>query len=244
MRTLIAVQGRLGSKRFPRKILEDLDGSPMIAQVARRCRAVKDVGVLIACPEKEREEIFTATGIGTIGGPEDDLLTRLLNAADYNHAEVLVRVTADCPLICHDLIEHGLRQMKKYKARLVQNWRPRVWPDGFDFEVWEVKLMRELSEKLTGGDREWFAQWALDHGVPSVHLPAPPFTSNLQDIRLTVDKPEDLDVVRVLYGDMRGEVWGAELVVRWCLEHPKLVKKSWAGSFGARPVDFDGGGLA
>lgn len=236
MRTLIAIQGRLGSSRFPRKILEDLDGRPMIAQIARRCRAVKDAGVLIACPERERDEIFKATGVGTVGGPEEDLLTRLLMAADHDHAEVLVRVTADCPLICPDLIEHGLKQMGKYKAKLVQNWRPREWPDGFDFEVWDVGLMRELSEKLTGGDREWFAQWALDHGIPSVSLPGPKFANNLQDFRLTVDRPEDLDTVRVLYGDMRGEVWGAELVVKWCLDHPKLVKKAYIGTFGSRPT--------
>lgn len=236
MRTLIAIQGRLRSTRFHRKILEDLDGRPMIAQIAKRCSAVKGAGVLIACPENERAEINKATGVGTVGGPEEDLLTRLLMAADHDRADVLVRVTGDCPLICPDLIDHGLKQMRKYQAKLVQNWRPREWPDGFDFEVWSVELLRELSGKLTGGDREWFAQWALDHGVPSVSIPGPKFASNLQDFRLTVDRPEDLDTVRVLYGDMRGEVWGAELVVRWCLDHPKLVKKAYIGTFGSRPT--------
>jgi len=222
MRTVIAIQARLGSSRMPRKILCDLHGRPMLNQILRRCRAVSNAdGVAIACPEWDKTPIKMATGLDPITGPEDDVLTRLLNVADELEADKLVRVTADCPLIPPDMIRLGIEAMEKAHTPVVQNWRPRTFPDGFDFEVWDVPVLQALSEKLRGKDREYFALWAMNNNMTNRSIEG---RENLSKWRLTVDYPEDLEVVRAIYAEMGDEVWGSDLILRWCAKNPHIMK--------------------
>lgn len=236
MRTVVAVQARLSSTRLPRKVLADVGGRPMLSQIVRRCRAVPNAdAVAIACPEGDQGSIFTATGIKPITGPEEDVLTRLLNVADDLEADKLVRVTADCPLIPPDLIRAGIETCTKDQALpLLQNWRPRTFPDGFDFEIWDVGLLRKLSMHLMDKDREWFALWALNNKVDNHSLRNS--HTNFSRLRLTCDYPEDLEVIRALYEDMGEEVWGAEMIVQWCLTHQEIMKKNekHVGTFGEK----------
>lgn len=207
---------------MPRKVLCDIGGRPMLNQILRRCRAVPNAdGVAIACPEWDKGPIMSATGVEPITGPEADVLTRLLNVADALEADKLVRVTADCPLIPPDLIRIGIEH--SHKAPVVQNWRPRSWPDGFDFEVWDVPVLKMLSDKLIGKDREYFAAWSLNNGINTHILEC---KSDLSKWRLTVDFPEDLEVIRAVYEDMGEDVWGSDLILRWCQQNPAVMKKN------------------
>lgn len=226
MRTVVAVQARLGSTRLPKKILADLCGKPMLSQIVRRCRAVPNAdAVAIACPEADADTIFRATGLQPITGPEEDVLTRLLNVADQLEADKIVRVTADCPLVCPDLIRAGIETATREKALpLVQNWRPRSFPDGFDFEVWDVPILRKMSMHLLDKDREWFALWALNKKIDNHSIRNQ--GTDFSRMRFTVDFPEDLEVVRAIYEDMGDEVWGANLIVQWGMTHPHIMKKN------------------
>ena len=233
MKTVIAIQARLKSKRLPRKILADLGGKPLLSQLFRRMRAVRAADdVVISCPTDDAEEIQTATLLPCRSGPEEDVLTRLLIAA--KGYDFLVRVTADCPAIPPDLVEHMISDALNREA-VVQNWRPRAWPDGFDCEVWPVETLLSLSDELKGDDREWFAQAYLDAKKPSFH---PGGDASITKLRLTVDYPEDLQVLEALYSDMGDEVWGAKMVVEWCTRNPKVMKRNrhHVRGFGARPV--------
>lgn len=238
MKTVIAIQARLASVRLPRKILMDVNGKPMISHLYRRCSAVENAeSVVIACPEDDRIDIGKETLLPTVGGPEVDVLTRLLNVAKQYEADRLVRVTGDCPLIPPDLIRHMIDQANKHfpEYDVVQNWKPRCHPDGFDCEVWDVSFLKHLSNELTKeGDREWFAQKALESGTKQIHVGS---GADYSRIRLTVDYPEDLEIIRAIYKDMGDEVWGAELIHRWVISHKRLMMTNakYVGSYGARP---------
>ena len=233
MRTVIAIQARLSSSRLPNKALVDLNGKPLICQLLRRLRAVRNVdAVVVACPEKDAAAFWKATSVQPITGPEDDVLTRILNVADELEADKVVKVGADCPLVPPDGIEYGIKLSSG--QRLVQNWRPRMHPDGFDFDIWDVDYLRDLSMRLQGADREWFASWAAEHDGPGRWIPS---NHDASRIRLTVDYPEDLEVVRAIYKDMGDEIWGASLIFQWCLNNPQWVKlnQKHVKDFGARP---------
>lgn len=234
MRVVIAIQARLGSSRLPNKALVDLGGRPLICQLLRRLRAVRFAdAVVVACPEKDASAFRAATSVHPITGPEEDVLTRILNVADQLEADKIVRVGADCPLVPPDGIEAGIKICEN--KNLVQNWKPRIWPDGFDFDIWDVGYLRQLSMKYTNGDREWFASKAASEN-PGTHMRGQ-YRENLSKWRLTVDYPEDLEVVRAIYEDMGSEVWGAGLVLQWCATHPREMKKNahHVKDFGARP---------
>ena len=237
MRTVIAIQARLSSKRLPNKVLADIQGRPMIAQILRRCRAVHGAdAVAISCPPDDADTLYRATGVEPITGPEEDILTRMLRVAEELEADWVVRCTADCPLIPPDLIEDGIRTARSMAGtHCVQNWKPRTYPDGFDFDIWTTHALRTFSEGCTGSDREWFAQAAMDNGLMSNSIQLA--KGNYAHYRLTVDEPDDLDVVRSVYEDQKGAVWGSKTIMEWCTKHPKIMRLNahLVKNFGARP---------
>lgn len=233
MRTVIAVQARLSSTRLPRKILADLGGKPMLSQIVRRCKA-SGLDTLISCPPDDAKEIMKATGQVPVTGPEEDILQRLLNVAYQTRASYVVRVTGDCPFIPWDGIKWVADNHVKNSPRLVQNWKPRVHPDGFDFECWQVAYLEDLDRRLKGKDREWFAQWVLDHEPPGIHLPS---SHNISNWRLTVDYPEDLEVAREIYGHMGEDIWDSKTLIQFLARNPVVLEfnKHRVSDFGRRP---------
>ena len=238
MRAVIAVQARLKSTRLPRKVLMDIGGKPMISQIVRRCKATR-FPVLISAPPEDVADIVKETHLDVVAGPEADVLTRLLLVAAHAKATHVVRVTGDCPLVPHDLIVRAVEEAARTGAACVQNWRPRTFPDGFDFEVWYVPFLVSLMARMKpeSPEREWFAQWCLDKKIPNI--PITRAGESLADLRLTVDYAEDLEVVRALYEDQGDDIWESGRVVQWCLEHPEIMAKNakHVKSFGERPKD-------
>lgn len=233
MKVVIAIQARLNSTRLPKKALLDLCGRPMIAQQMRRMRSIQEADrVVVACPEADRKEFFWATGVDPVTGPEEDVLTRMLNVATETGADKIVKVGADCPLVPPDGIAYGISLCKGEK--LVQNWRPRLHPDGFDFDIWDVQYLQHLGTRLQGADREWFSSWAAEHDGPGKFIGS---DVNLSKVRLTVDEQVDLDLVRMIYKDMAGEIWGARDIMNWVRNHPVEMKMNahLVKDFGARP---------
>jgi spore coat polysaccharide biosynthesis protein SpsF len=223
---------------MPRKVLVDLAGRPMIAQLARRMKAVKGAdAVVIAAPLHDVEIISKAVPTTPIyGGPEQDLLTRLIGCADEYEADVLVRVTADCPLLPPEMVSHGIEVLvQNADMPLCQNWRPRTYPDGFDFDIWRVDFLEKLSAQLRDlRDREYFAQYCLDRELNNSSIQN---STNLSHMRLTVDHPADLELVRKIYDDQGDDIWDAERIVRWMASHPadaQLNQKHNDGTYGAR----------
>lgn len=232
MRTVIAIQARLGSSRLPNKALIDICGKPLIAQLLRRLRAVRGVdAVVIACPEKDAAAFKRATGINPITGPEDDVLTRILNVANQLEADRIVKVGADCPLAPFDAIEAALERFPN--EQVVQNTHPRTFPDGFDFDIWRTACLKALNDVLVGDDREWFASYVFKK------YPTAAMTNkvDLSRWRLTVDYPEDVDLIRAIYADMGDEIWTSARITEWCQSHPREMKLNQhrVTDFGARP---------
>lgn len=215
----------------------------MLAQMHRRLQACKEAfAVVVACPIQDVKPIEQACpGIPVYGGPESDLLTRLLGCAEEYEAYTLVRVTADCPLVCPEMIDYGIQTLDKAQKRppskqipLVQNWRPRTYPDGFDFDIWSVDFLSKLSESCDPKYREYFAQHCVDVNLNNSSIQN---TQDLSKYRVTVDYPEDLELVRLIWAAMGDENWGAELIVRWLASHPeecKINAKRIDGTFGEK----------
>ena len=223
MRTVLAIQARLSSKRLPRKILADVNGKPMLEHLYRRCRAARYIDeVLVACPEKDELAIFEATGIPPIPGPEGDVLSRLLKVAEVTRADKLVRVTGDCPLICPRLIESMTLYATAAPEPVVVNWRIRSFPNGQDLEIYDVGYLRKVSNGLGSAyDREWFASWIVRHGpVKDVLNIVHPV--DLSKYRMTVDYPEDLAMVRTVFAAMGGDIWDLQTIIAYLARNPQV----------------------
>ena len=223
----IVVQARLTSYRLPKKILADLGGRPMLAQIVRRCDAVSLAGVsfktVIAAPYADVAEILDHVSTTTIAGPEVDVLSRILNVADATGCEKIVRVTGDCPFVCPRMIENMVNHAYFTREEVVANWRIRTFPNGLDLEVYDADWLRKRAETTADSDREYFAQGIIQE-MPFKSQAVIVNSRDLSRYRLTVDYAEDLELARALYAAMGGEIWDSKMIIDYLDTHPELLR--------------------
>ncbi len=147
MTIAVIVQARLGSKRFPNKVLAQLAGKPVLQHVLERCKEIKGVDVVdCAIPRRDAkalEELILEWGscVWVQAGDENDVLTRYLGAARFVDASVIMRITGDCPLIDPDVCGEVLAKFQEGGYDYVSNVYPRTWPKGLDCEVFSREVL-------------------------------------------------------------------------------------------------------
>jgi spore coat polysaccharide biosynthesis protein SpsF len=197
MTTIAVIQARASSTRFPGKVLADLNGRPMLAHVVervRRCRTIDRVVVATSTGPTDDAvaELAQRSEASVVRGPLDDVLGRFVMAAREYSASVVVRITADCPLVDPELIDTLVEMLAREGADYASNVDPRTYPDGYDVEVMTRECLERLDREASRPDeREHVTVRVREHPGEyrraSLRLPR-----DLSEVRLTVDYPEDL----------------------------------------------------
>ena len=223
---LAVIQARTSSTRFPRKVLEDLHGLPMLArQIERVKRAYSlDEVVVVTSTNIEDDEICEVAACAAAHfwrGPLADVQARILGAAAAWKADHVVRLTGDCPLADPAIIDEVVDMHLQQDADYTCNVEPLSYPDGLDVEVMRVsalqeatKLARESHEHVTTMLRHW-PRWKK---ASVVHTP------DLSHIRWTVDYPKDLEKVRAIYDALydKDREFSWLDVLNWEAKHGRL----------------------
>jgi spore coat polysaccharide biosynthesis protein SpsF len=218
--TIAVIQARTGSTRFPNKVLADLNGRPMLAHVVervRRCRSVDRVVVATSTSPSDDTvaELAERLGASVTRGPLDDVLRRFVMAARQHAASVVVRITADCPLVDPELVDAVVEMRSREGADYASNIDPRTYPDGYDVEAMTRECLERLDREATLPDeREHVTLHVREHPGEyrraSLCLPR-----DLSEMRLTVDYPDDLvKVGRLLNALQPDTAPGLEAVLR------------------------------
>jgi spore coat polysaccharide biosynthesis protein SpsF (cytidylyltransferase family) len=201
--TLGVIQARLGSSRFPRKVLADLQGKPVIQHVVDRARQIRGLDALVlACPAPDAETFETVLGasirVQGVDGPEDDVLARFAAVvAGYPDADVVMRLTGDCPLLNPRVCEQVLGQ---YLVTHTLSSVDYVWNvadgyvDGEDCEVFSRDLfVRAVGCATDPQDREHVTPWMRRHGHVSTVFPL----RGRHGEKTSIDTPADLERIRL-----------------------------------------------
>ena len=197
----------MGSTRLPGKVMMDLAGEPVLARVVDRTRRARSLGeTVVATTTDSSDDVIQKFcdrhGYPCFRGSGEDVLDRYYQAAQTYNADVIVRITSDCPLIDPTVVD---RVVGEFLARqsvvdYASNAFPtRTFPRGLDTEVMSFDaLKRAWTEDKDPVTREHvtpFIQRHPDrfrvHGVAS--------ETDYSDLRWTVDTPEDLQFVRCVY---------------------------------------------
>lgn len=196
-RTAIIVQARLGSSRLPGKILQELSGRSVLAHDIERLKRVAGADlVVIATTDNPKDdpvaEHAVALGAAVFRGDEQDVLARYLGAARSVEADIVMRVTSDCPLIDPDICAALLALRAEAKADYAANNMPRLFPHGLDCEAFTREaLERAAMEATEPYDREHVTPWLRRQpGLRRANLTGPGWPANQQ--RWTLDFPDDL----------------------------------------------------
>lgn len=201
---LALIQARMGSSRFPGKVLEDLSGHPMLWHVVERVRRAGRVDkVVVATTDRAVDDPVAAfceqEGVGCFRGNEQDVLDRFYQAAKANHADVVVRITADCPLIDSGVIDKVLARFECGDCDYACNVIRYTYPDGLDTEVFSfAALERAWREAGKPSEREHVTPYLRTEKFRTANVESEVPVSPA-DFRWTVDHPEDLEFVRKVY---------------------------------------------
>tara|TARA_B100000809_G_scaffold254895_1_gene292685 strand:+ start:10719 stop:11474 length:756 start_codon:yes stop_codon:yes gene_type:complete len=207
MNVLAITQARSGSTRLPNKVLKTIGNQTLLdIHIRRLLESSKIDQLLIATTVDTQDsrivEIAEANGLPYYQGSVKNVLDRFYQAAVKYNPEWVVRLTSDCPLIDANLvdlvIEHAIMQNVDYCSNTL---RP-TFPDGMDIEVFKFSALEKAWDEAELDSEK-------EHVTPFIHKNSTfngldLFTScsfeseeNFSDVRLTVDEPEDFEVIKM-----------------------------------------------
>ena len=157
------IQARMGSSRLPGKVLKELHGKTVLERVVDRVALSELLDTVVVATsdapiDDEIVKFCTERDINYFRGSEADVLSRYRCCAEAHDLSTIVRVTADCPLIDAEVIDHTIELFHDNKLDYASNTVPPEtsrWPDGSDVEVFSIDALRLADEKATlEADRE------------------------------------------------------------------------------------------
>lgn len=208
MNTVAIIQARMTSTRLPGKVMAELGGMPMLGFMLARVRRARSLdSVWVATTENATDDPIAqycaAAGIEVFRGDEADVLGRYARAAEQANADVLVRLTADCPLCDPDLVDQAVAMYASGSIDYCGNIVDRTYPDGLDVEVFSRAALEVAALEATAPfDREHVTPFlngiGREPGETGVRQGYLKFEADFSHVRWTVDTAADLDRVRAL----------------------------------------------
>ena len=227
------IQARMGSSRLPGKVMKDIAGQPMLARVyTRTSRAARVDQTLVATTLETADnpiaEYCDFSGIPFYRGSQFDVLDRYYQAALQAKADVVVRITADCPVIDPTLIDDVVNTLTgtgdgdpgfDFAANRLPPPRHRTYPIGLDVEAC---TFRALKEAWTAGKEPQHREHAMPFFYEGVELASVSrtletgvsprgykvallnHTTDFGEYRWTVDTSEDLEFMRQIFTRFNG----------------------------------------
>ena len=232
MKIVIIVQARMGSTRFPGKILKTINNQPMlIFQYKRLQRSKLSSLVCVATTNEKSDDIINElcleNNIPVFRGSETDVLKRYHDAANYFNADVVVRINSDCPLIDPSEVDKVINEWINSNPRVdyASNILEETFPLGMHTEVFSIQALEKAqAEARLSDEREHVTPYIYRN--PSIfNLQSIVNNENLSHYRWTVDYPEDLDFVREVANNLiPKENFGMMEVVELINAKPNLKK--------------------
>ena len=203
MKVVALVQARMGSTRLPNKVMKPIGGVPMIEiLLSRLSRATEVNQIVVATSVDERNqplvEHVRKLGYACEQGNENDLLDRYVQAARAHQADVVVRITGDCPLVDPELVDEVIRGFKTSNADYFSNISPPTYPDGLDIEVFFLKSLEQANQETNKAyDHEHVTPYLRESG--RFKTASMQYSQDLSALRWTVDEPADLAVIEKVF---------------------------------------------
>jgi len=193
----------MGSTRMPAKVLKPVCGTPLIGLLLERLsRAARVDQIVLATSTEARNDALAdyarSAGYTVYRGSENDVLDRYYQAAREANADLVVRITGDCPLVDPAVVDAVIARLLESGSDYASNVDPPTYPDGLDVEVFTRQALEKAwAEARADREREHVTLYLCESGRFSrTNL------ANAQDRsawRWTVDEPEDFEVVRKVF---------------------------------------------
>lgn len=211
MTTGTIIQARMGSTRLPGKVLLSIGERTVLERVVERVRGVASAGEVVVATsdlgdDDAIEELCAELGVRCVRGSEADVLDRFLVAARAFDLDLVLRVTADSPLVAPELLDEVVRIHRERSADYA--WIDGA-PSGLTGETLSFRALEAAASRATlPADREHVITYVVERAdefvieiEPAVGALARP------ELRLTLDDEHDLQLIRALYDRSGGELF-------------------------------------
>lgn len=206
MKVVCVIQARMGSTRLPGKVMKDLYGKTLLCHDIERVKQAKFLDdFVIATTEAETDDCIVnealKCGVKVFRGSEEDVLSRYYYAAKKNSADIIVRITSDCPFIDPHVIDEMIEFFEKGNYDIVTNvgndLSKRTYPRGLDAEVFTYAVLEEAYKNAK-------ERYQREHVTPYIYEQAKRifYYKNSADYschRWTLDTEEDWKLIQKLY---------------------------------------------
>jgi glutamate-1-semialdehyde 2,1-aminomutase len=148
MKIVALIQARMNSTRLPKKVMLDIKSNPMINYLISRLKLSKKINkIVLATTERNTDDILaefvSSIGIDIYRGSENNVLDRFYKAAKKFEADIVIRITADCPLIDPYLIDKVIEDFNVKNEDYISNALNPSFPDGLDCEVFSFQALEK-----------------------------------------------------------------------------------------------------
>lgn len=226
---LAIIQARMGSTRLPGKMLSVIGDRTLIRHCVDQVRQAQLIDrVLVATTVGPEDDPLVEEVVGCGGeiyrGSSTDVLDRFYQAAKAHGADVIVRICGDCPFIDPEVIDRTVRYFldNSDSYDYVSNVHPPSVPDGYDVEVVTFRaLERAWSTARMTSQREHVTTAIWEH-PETYRVGVVTHEENLSHLRVVVDEPEDLEMLRALYVRLSGRPLTLANVVQVLREKPEI----------------------
>ena len=203
------IQARMQSVRLPGKVLLPLEGKPVLWHIFFRLaksKLIDDICISTSTNpiDAKIEKFAHKYGIKIFRGSEENLVKRHLDAAKKFDADVIVRITGDCPLVDPQIVDEVIEvYLKDKKLDFVSNTKTKTYPIGLDVEVFPVKTLEKI---FSISEDPIFYEYFISNYIfenPSIFKSKGISLNNPNMLRWTLDYPEDYMLFKKIFGEKK-----------------------------------------
>lgn len=205
----ITIEARMDSTRLPGKTLKLLHGKPMLARMIERLKRAKLADVIVVATTNQPEDapvvdLAKEMGVGYYRGSAEDVLDRVLKAAQKYEINIIVETCGDCPVIDPGLIDMEIKAFLNNDVDYVGCHLIKTFPLGLDAKLFTTKTLEEVANITSDpSDRENVSLYIYEHQAKYklLNIEAKG-KQHRPDLRLVVDYQEDFDLIETIYKEL------------------------------------------
>ena len=206
MKVVAVIQARMGSERFPGKVMKHLSGKPVlwhIIQILRKVNLINEIVVATTTLSNDDviEDLCLKENVRIVRGSVNDVLDRFRTASILTNADILVRITGDDPCMDFKIINNVINTHIKSKSDYTSNMIERTFPRGMDTEVFNVDAIAQAWKTTSNSDDREHVTLFIRNSPDKFKLQnvSALVSANRPDLRLCVDTEEDYNLVSQIY---------------------------------------------
>ena len=204
-RIVCTIEARMTSSRLPGKVLMPAAGKPLLEHMVERLKRAEHIDEIVIATTEDAssdrlQELAERLGVGCFRGSEDDVLARVLGAAQAYDADIIVETTGDSPLVDPAIVDHVIDRYFDGGVDYCSNVLELTYPPGMDAQVFPTAVLADVASRTNDpADREHVSLYIYEH--PEIYRLRSVTSGHPEwgEIRLCVDTAEDYEVIRTIF---------------------------------------------